>query len=98
MGQPGPQMIAGAVEEHLRLVFHPAKRARMNDPRPVTLKFRTKRVAWLGIFSSARFVRFLRKRRERRALSRLHLLARSHVILNEAKNLTSLVPQRLQGQ
>ena len=27
MGQPGPQMIAGPIQENLRLVFQPAERA-----------------------------------------------------------------------
>ena len=39
MGQSRPQMVAGAVQKNLRLVFEPAKRARMNDPRAVALKF-----------------------------------------------------------
>src|SRR6266513_626170 len=68
-------MIAGAVQKNLRLVFHPPKGARMNDPRPVALKFRSIRMARLGIFAAARVAGFLRKRRQRSPLSRLHLLA-----------------------
>src|ERR1700687_6126694 len=48
----------------------------MNDSRTVALKLRAIRVAGLGMFAPARIGRFLRKRRERLALGRLHLLTR----------------------
>ena len=39
MRQAGAQMVAGAVEKNLRLVFQAAERARMNDARTIPLKF-----------------------------------------------------------
>ena len=72
MRQPRPQMIAGAVEKNLRLIFQPAKGARMDDPRTVALKFRAEIMTRLGIFSPARFTGFLRKRSEDAALVRFH--------------------------
>src|SRR5215471_5119830 len=76
MRQPCAQMVARTVEKHLRLVFEPAKSARMNDPRAVALKFGAISVALLRIFSPARFARLLRERRERCSLSLFHLIAR----------------------
>src|ERR1700676_1089245 len=46
----------------------------MNDAGSVALKFRAIRVARFGIFAPARVARFLRERRKRLALGRLHLL------------------------
>jgi hypothetical protein len=46
-------MIASAVQKNLRFVFHPPKSARMNDPRPVALKFGSVSVLRLRVFSSA---------------------------------------------
>src|ERR1043166_6007040 len=76
MRQARAQMIARAVEKNLRFIFEPAKRARMNDARPVALKFRPVSVTRLRIFAALRFARFLRERRERCPLGGFHLLAR----------------------
>ena len=76
MGQARTQMIAGAVQKNLRLVLEPAKRARMNDPRAIALKFRPVRVAGFRIFSTARIAGFLGKRPKHETLRRLHFLAR----------------------
>src|SRR6266513_4541741 len=75
MGQPRPQMIAGAVQENLRLIFEPAKCARVNDASAVELKLSAITVALLGIFSAARVSRFLRELCEDSALGRLHFFA-----------------------
>src|SRR5438067_2407754 len=82
MGQPRPQMIAGSVQKNLGLVFHSAKRARMNDPRPVALKFSAKGVTRLRILAPTRIGRLLRKRRQGRLLRGFHLLTRSPRILH----------------
>src|SRR5205814_5800559 len=76
MGQARTQMIAGAVQKNLRLVLEPAKRARMNDPRAITLKFHPIYVARLRIFSPARVTRFLGKPRKCGALRPFHFLTR----------------------
>ena len=75
MSETRPQMVARAIEKNLRLVFKPAKSARMNDPRPVTLKLRAIRVALLRILAAERFAGLLRERRKRRPLRDLHFLA-----------------------
>src|SRR5438270_11458063 len=82
MGQPRSQLIAGAIQENLRLVFEPPKCSRVNDPGPVALKLGPIAVALLRIFSSARVSRFLRERREDGALGRLHFLARFPTVLH----------------
>jgi hypothetical protein len=69
-------MIAGSVEKDLGLVFQPAKRPGMNDPRPITLEFRPISVTLLGISSPARVAGFLGKWREPSALGRFHLFPR----------------------
>jgi hypothetical protein len=74
MREPCAEMIAGAVEENLRLVLQPAKGARMNDPRAIALKFGAVVMAQLGVFPSPRLAGFLRERREDTKLVRLHLL------------------------
>src|SRR5437763_3591001 len=61
VSQTRAQVIAGPVEKHLRLVFQTAKRARMNDPRPIALKLCAKGMLWLRMFSAKRFARFLGK-------------------------------------
>ena len=68
-------MIRRSVEENLRLVFQAAKRARVNDPRPVPLEFRPEIVTRLGKFPPARVGRFLGKWGEDPLLIGLHLLA-----------------------
>ena len=69
-------MIARAIQENLRLVFEPAKCARVNDASAVALKLGPISMTRFGIFSAARITRFLRKRRQRGELGRFHLLAR----------------------
>jgi hypothetical protein len=69
-------MVARPVQKNLRFIFHAAKRTRMKDARAITLKFRAIGVAGLGVFASARFARFFRKRRKHRALRRFHFFAR----------------------
>src|SRR3954447_895978 len=73
MGQPRPQMIAGAVQENLGLIFQSSERARMDDAGTITLKFRPVGVAWLGVRPPARFSGFLSERREDASFVRLHL-------------------------
>src|SRR6185503_12620700 len=63
MSQPGPQMIAGAIQENLRLIFQSPKRARVDDARPVPLKFGPERVARLGVLPPSGFAGFLSERR-----------------------------------
>src|SRR5881227_1378440 len=86
MGQPRAQMIAGAVQENLRLIFEPAKCTRVNDPGAITLELGPVAVALLGIFSAARVPRFLGERCERGALDRFHLVARSPTVFHLAIN------------
>src|SRR4030081_820146 len=86
MRQPRPQMIAGAVQENLRLVFKPPKRARVNDTSTVALEFGPIDVALAWILSAARVAGFLRERSEGGALSRLHFLARFPAVLHRAVN------------
>lgn len=86
MGQPRPQMIAGAVQKNLRLVFKPAKRTRVNDSSAVALKLGPVGMALLGIFSAARVPRFLREWRKGSALGRLHFLACFPTVLHLAIN------------
>src|SRR5437867_1113488 len=83
MCQPGSEMVAGAVQKNLCLVFEPPKCARMNDPCAVALKLSPIGVAWLRIFSAARVARFLRERREHSAFGRLHLLSRSPTFVHQ---------------
>ncbi len=54
MRQPRAKMIAGPVQENLRLIFQPAKRPRMDDPRAIALKLRAVIVTRLDIFSPVR--------------------------------------------
>src|SRR5260370_41988965 len=86
MGQPRAQMIAGAVQENLRLIFEPAKCTRMNDAGTVALKLRPIGMALFGIFSSARLAGLLRERRESGALGRFHLFAGLPAVLHLAVN------------
>src|SRR4029077_13265416 len=99
MGQPRAQMIAGAVQENLRLIFEPAKCTRMNDAGPVALKLRPIGMALFGIFSSARLARLLRERREGGTLGCFHFSPRSPTVLHLAVNpLTSILSVALPRQ
>src|SRR6267143_2088596 len=76
MRQPCSEMVACAVKKNLCFVLEAAKRARMDNARPIALKLCAISVTWLGIFSAARFAGFLREGRERRSLGFFHLRAR----------------------
>src|SRR6266545_8228016 len=75
VSQACAQVIASPVQENLRFVLEPAKSARMNDPRPVALKFRAIPMAWFWAFSTARVTGFFGKRREHGAFARFHFFA-----------------------
>src|SRR5919198_1089246 len=74
--QTGAQMVAGPIQKNLRLVLHSAKRARMNNACPISLKFRPKRMAGLRILPAPRVARLFRKRRKNSALASFHFFAR----------------------
>src|SRR5438067_10909287 len=76
MRQARAQMVAGAVEKNLRLVFKAAERARMDDAGAIPLKFGAIGVTRFTMLSSARFARFLSNGRKHCALPFLHLFAR----------------------
>ena len=76
MGEAGAEMVAGAVQENLGLVFEPAKRAGMDDPRPVALELGAIIVARLGIFPAAGLAGFLGERSQELRLVALHIFAR----------------------
>src|SRR6266576_7369530 len=65
MRQARAQMVAGAVEKNLRLVFKTAKRARMDDAGAIPLKFGAIDVTRFTMLPAARFARFLSNGRER---------------------------------
>src|SRR2546423_3868481 len=69
-------MVSGSIEENLRLVLQPAKRARVNNARAIALKFRAISMARLGILAPVRVSGFLCERREHSALCCLHLRTR----------------------
>ena len=63
--EPRAQMVAGAVEENLRLVFQPAKGARVDDAVAVALVFAcASRAAASGCFAPAGVAAELRVGRE----------------------------------
>ena len=64
------QMIAGAIEKYLRLVFQAAECAAVDDPSAVTLVFRAVRVGWLFMCATGCIAAFLRPWRERHAFLR----------------------------
>src|SRR5712671_29272 len=76
MCQTRSQVIARAVEENLRFVLEPAKRARMNNAGPVPLKLSAISVARLGKRPSSRIAGFLRERGEHTTLVGLHFFPR----------------------
>ncbi len=55
VSQSRAQMVAGAIEKNLRLVFQAAKSARMNDAGAIALKFGAIGVTRLGKLPAARF-------------------------------------------
>ena len=55
VSQPRAQMVAGAVEENLRLVFQTTKGSRMNDASPIALEFGSISVRRLGKSPAAGF-------------------------------------------
>src|SRR5689334_12629105 len=82
MSQSRSQMVAGAVQEHLGFILEPAKRAGMDDPGAVPLKFSSIGVALLRVFSSAAFPGLLRERGERCPFGGLHFLAGFPAVLH----------------
>ena len=76
MREPRAKMIAGPVQENLRLIFQAAEGPRMNDPRAVALKLRAVIMTRLGIFSPTRVAGFLREGSEKAALIRFHFWPR----------------------
>jgi len=70
------EMVAGAVEKDLRLIFEAAERARMNDARTIPLKFGAIGVTRLRVLPPTRSARFLSNGRQRCAFPLLHLFAR----------------------
>src|SRR5882724_11091786 len=70
------QMITGPIEENLRLILQPAKRARVNDACAIALKFSAIGVARLGVLPPTRVTGFLSKRREHVTLRCLDLRTR----------------------
>jgi len=79
---PRPVMIAGAVEENLRLVFEPAKRAAVDDPVPVALEIEPETVLVLGMQTPARRGTILRVRREVTDLTSLQIKTASRHYTN----------------
>src|SRR3954469_12490681 len=77
MCQPRAQMVAGAVEENLRLIFQTPEGARVNDAGAISLKFGSITVAAFGILPAARLARFLGVRSQGPSLDSLHFLPRS---------------------
>src|SRR3981081_1637866 len=73
MRQTRAEMIAGAIQENLGLVFQAPKRPRMNNARAIALKFSAVAMAQLGMFSPPRLAGLLRERRADTKLVRLHL-------------------------
>jgi hypothetical protein len=73
--QARPQMVAGAVEKNLRLIFQPAKRARVNDPRPIALELGPIIVSFLRVLPAAGFAGLLGGRRQDARFVLFHLFA-----------------------
>jgi hypothetical protein len=92
--QARAQMVTRSVEKNLRLVFHTAKRARVNDARAIALKFRAIGVARLGVLPPARVSGFLRMRREHGSLCCLHLRTRLPALVHRWKCRLLLLSRR----
>ncbi len=75
--EPRAEMVAGAVEKNLRLVFEPAEGARVDDAVAVALVLGAPFGRRFGIFAAARVAAELRERREDLALDLLQFLARA---------------------
>ena len=85
VGQPGAEMIAGAVEKDLRLVFQPAEGAGMDDPVAVALILGTPFGRRLGMFASAGVAAELSIGGKRLSLNLFQFLARArHVSRQQA--------------
>src|SRR5439155_9155728 len=74
--QPRAQMVASAVEEDLRFVFEPAKRARVNDAVAVALIMCAPVGRLFGVFASSGVGAELGVRREALAFELLQVFAR----------------------
>src|SRR5438094_10025014 len=83
MRQARSQMITGPIEENLRLILQPAKRARVNDPCAIALKLSAIGVARLGVLPPTRVAGFLSKRREHVTLCCLELRTRLPALVHQ---------------
>jgi hypothetical protein len=68
MGQAGPEVVSLVRQENLSLIFHAAKRGRVNDPIAVTLK---RCPIWVLLFREAPPPRLRRFRSIWRKLGKL---------------------------
>src|SRR6476646_3327547 len=75
MRQSCSEVVSGAVEKNLGLIFEPAKGPGVDDPRPVALELGPISVARFRVLPAPRFTRFLGKRRQHARFVRFHLLA-----------------------
>ena len=75
--KPRAQVIAGAVQKDLRLVFQPPERAAVDHTRAVALVIRAMRMLRLGMDAPLGIARFLRIARQHHALLRLQLVPRA---------------------
>ena len=73
--QPRAEVVAGAVEKDLRLVFEPAEGARVNDSIAVPLVLRAPFGRRLPVLAPARVGAELRIRRQALAFQRLQFLS-----------------------
>src|SRR5581483_8585329 len=80
--EPRAQMVAGAVEKNLCLVFEPAKGARMNDAVAVTLILCAPFGRRFGKFASTGVAAKLRKRSERFSFDLFEFLSRARHEIN----------------
>src|SRR6185503_15435397 len=77
VGEPRAEVIAGAVEEDLGLVFEAAEGAGMDDAIAIALVLRAPFGRRFDVFASARIAAELRVRRERLAFDLFKFLPRS---------------------
>src|SRR5262245_31822164 len=76
--QPCAEMVAGSVEDNLRLVFEPAERLGMDDASPITLEFRPVGMMRLGMLTAGGICRALGIRCESVVLDLLEFSACPH--------------------
>ena len=93
--EPRAQMVAGAVEKNLRLVFQPAEGARMDDAVAVALVMRAPFRRGLLVFASARVAAELRVGRENLAFDLFQFLTGARHGENSGRIISSpAVPAR----